>query len=127
MTKKMDIPKKLGIKGTDFRLVIGSSTIDYDPKKNDKNIANHGYSFDDALEIFQNILLPISGSPPFITKDSITKNNEFRSNVLTLDKKGNVILIALTMRENETIRIISMRPASKKEKEIFKKYTVYNK
>jgi uncharacterized DUF497 family protein len=118
---KMDIPKKLKIQDTDFRLVIGSTGIDYDPNKNEINISNHGYSFDEAMSIFEQILLPISTTPPFMVKDSIEVNGELRSNIITIDKQGKVILIALTMRHNETVWIISMRRASKKERNIFAK------
>lgn len=122
----MDIPKKLNIKETDFRLVIGSSGIDYDPNKNEINISNHGYSFDEAIAIFEQMLLPISPIPPFMVKDSIEVNGELRSNIITIDKHGKVILIALTMRPNETVRIISMRRASKKERNLFTKLIGYN-
>ncbi len=122
----MDIPKKLNIQETDFRLVIGTTGIDYDPRKNEINISNHGYSFDEAIAIFEQILLPISSIPPFMVKDSIEVNGERRSNIMTIDKQGKVILIALTMRQNETARIISMRRASKKERDIFAKLLGYN-
>ena len=123
---KMDIPKKLNIKETDFRLVIGSSTVDYDPNKNEINKSNHGYSFDEAIAIFERILLPIPPIPPFMVKDSIEVNGELRSNVMTIDKQGKVILIALTMRPGETARIISMRRASTQERDIFAKLVGYN-
>ena len=122
----MDIPKKLNIQETDFRLVIGTTSIDYDPNENEINISNHGYSFDEAIVIFEQILLPISSTPPFMVKDSIEVNGERRSNIITIDKQGKVILIALTMRRNETVRIISMRRASKKERDIFAKLLGYN-
>jgi len=123
----MDIPKRLRIEETDFRLVIGSSTVDFDPAKSEANKSKHGYSFEEAIKIFEKIILPISSSPPIITKDSIEKNGEIRSNILTLDKNGKVVLIALTMRPDETVRIISMRSASPKERKIFNELTGYNK
>jgi uncharacterized DUF497 family protein len=117
----MDIPKKLHIKESDFRLIIGSSTVDYDPNKNKANKSKHGYAFDEAITIFERILLPIFPAPPFVVKDSIDVNGELRSNVMTIDKQGKVILIALTMRPGETTRIISMRRASTQERELFAK------
>lgn len=124
--KQMDIPKKLNIKETDFRLVIGSSRIDYDPKKNEINKSVHGYSFDEAIAIFEQILLPIPPTPPIMFKDSIEVNGELRSNIITTDKQGKVILIALTMRQNETVWIISMRRASRKERDLFAELIGYN-
>ena len=44
----MDIPKKLGIKDTDFRGVFGRTKIDYDPDKEDFNRKKHGYSLQSA-------------------------------------------------------------------------------
>ena len=123
----MDVPKRLGIKESDFRLVIGSSKVEFDPAKNDSNKTKHGYSFDVAIEILNKIVFPfVSSPPPFIVKDSIEKEEELRSNMLTVDKQGNVILIALTMRPNESVRIISLRAASPKERKIFCELTGYN-
>jgi len=122
----VNIPRKLNIKESDFRLIIGSSGIDYDHSKNEINISNHGYSFDEAIAIFEKMLLPISPMPPVIVKDSIDVNGELRSNIITIDKQGKVILIALTMRQNETIRIISMRRASEKERCLFTELVDYN-
>jgi len=123
----MDIPKRLGIKETDFRLVIGSTKVEYDPAKNESNMLKHGYSFDEAIDIFNRIIFPFVTPPPrFIVKDSIEKNKELRSNILTLAKQGKVILIALTMRPNESARIISLRAASSRERQIFGELTGYN-
>lgn len=123
----MDIPKRLGIKETDFRLVIGSSKVEFDPAKNESNKLKHGYTFDEAIDIFNKIIFPfVTPPPPFIVKDSIEKGGEIRSNILTVDKQGKVILIALTMRPNESARIISLRAASPKERKIFGELTGYN-
>jgi len=127
MSERMDIPKRLGIKETDFRLVIGSTKVEYDPAKNETNMLKHSYSFDEAIDIFNKIIFPfVTPPPPFIVKDSIEKNGELRSNMLTLAKQGKVILIALTMRPNENARIISLRAASPKERKIFGELTGYN-
>ncbi|MBU2572728.1 MAG: BrnT family toxin [Elusimicrobia bacterium] len=118
----MEKSKQLGINKMDFKLILGSAKIDYDPAKNEANKLKHGYSFDDAKDIFSKIVFPFGGkSVPFLTKDSISKNNEVRANILTVDKNGVVVLIALTMRPNETVRIISMRRASRIERSIFSK------
>ena len=127
MSKHINIPKRLGIKKTDFRLVIGSTKVVFDPAKNKSNISKHDYSFDEAIDIFKKITFPfVTPPPPFIVRDSIEKNREIRSNILTLDKQGKVILIALTMRKNECTRIISLRPASRKDRKIFGELTGYN-
>lgn len=44
----MDIPERLGIVHSDFRLVLGRSKIDYDPGKEDVNRKKHKYSLESA-------------------------------------------------------------------------------
>lgn len=122
----MDVPKKLGIKETDFRLVIGSSNIDYDYDKEELNRKKHGYSLESAVYLLERWLLPIGG-PPFITHDPIEVNGEIRHQHLGLDDDGKVVFMVTTMRPNETVRIISFRRASEEEREIYYQVTGYNK
>lgn len=123
----MDIPKKLGINETDFRLVFGSSKVDYDPDKDQENIQEHEYSLKDAVPILTKWLLPpITLSPtPFITYSPIEKNDEIRHQHMGLDEKGKVVFMVTTMRPNETVRIISFRCASRNERDIFYLETGY--
>lgn len=121
----MDIPEKLGIDATDFRLVFGHSKIDYDQQKDESNRKKHGYSLESAVYILQNWLLPI-WSPPFITSDPIVKGDEIRHQHIGVDDENNVVFIVTTMRADEIVRVISFRRASKEERQIFAEYAGYN-
>ncbi|WP_431067483.1 BrnT family toxin [Methylotuvimicrobium sp.] len=121
----MDIPEKLGINETDFRLVFGYSKIDYDLEKDESNRKKHGYSLESAVYILQNWLLPIQ-SHPFITSDPIIKGDEIRHQHIGVDDENNVVFIVTTMRTDETVRVISFRRASKEERQIFADHSGYN-
>ena len=120
----MDIPKKLGIKETDFRLVIGRSQIAYDASKEDANLKRHGRSLKEALPILQNFILPINRKP-FITHEPTELDGEIRHQHMGLDQEGKIVFFVTTMRPNETVRVISLRRASRKERKIFTTVTGY--
>ena len=122
----MDIPKKLGIKETDFHVVFGGTKIDFYPDKEDCNRKEHGYSLESAVDLLERWILPIS-STPFITSNPIERNGEIRHQHIGVDDSGNVVFIATTMRAKETVRVISFRRAHKKERELFESLTGYNK
>ncbi len=122
----MDIPKKLGIKDTDFRGVFGSTKIDFDPDKEDYNRKEHKYSLESACDLLERWIFPIQ-STPFITSDPVEKNGEIRHQHIGIDDSGNVVFIVTTMRAEETVRVISFRKAHKKEIELFESLTGYNK
>ena len=105
----------------DFRVVIGGSTIDFDESKEDENRVKHKYSLASAIDIFQNLLLPVP-SPPLITRDASTQS-ERRHEHLSVDSDGKVVFIVTTMRPDETIRVISLRRASQEERDVFSHVT----
>lgn len=117
-----DIPARLGINETDFRLVIGSSKIDYDQNKEIINREKHGYSLESAVHLLQRLLLP--PSPPFIHK-RLTKEGEARYQLMGVDDEGYVVFMVITMRPDETVRVISFRRASSEERELFRSITGY--
>lgn len=122
----MSTTGKLGINETDFRLVFGSSQIDYDHTKEEKNRKKHGYSLESAVYLLERWLLPVP-SHPFITSDPITINGELRHQHMGVDDENNIVFIVSTMRANETVRVISFRCASEKERNVFITHTGYNK
>ena len=65
---KMDYPAKLGIKTEDFRLIPGSTRIDYDQNKEMTNRKKHGYSLQSAVDLLQKVLL--FNTDPFVTTNS---------------------------------------------------------
>ena len=108
-------------KTKDFRVVIGSSKIDYDKEKEDYNRKEHKYSLLSAVDFLEHLILPI-GFRPFITRDASTKK-ERRHEHMTVDDAGKIVFFVTTMRKKETIRVISLRRANEKEREVFAFYT----
>jgi len=100
---------------TDLRVVIGSTGIAYDPKKEESNRTQHGYSLESAVHLLQRLVFPIP-SPLFMTWGPFEKNGEARHHHLTLDD-GHVLFFVTTMRPGETVHVISLRRASHTEKE----------
>ncbi|EKA7417668.1 BrnT family toxin [Vibrio parahaemolyticus] len=117
----MDYSKELGIGKHDFRLVFGGTKVEYDPEKEEINRRKHGYALESAVHYFERLLLPFSTLPKVITSDSFVENGEVRQMHMTLDDMGNIVIFVTTMRENETVRIISFRRARKAECEIYER------
>lgn len=103
---------------TDFRVVIGSTGIDYDPNKEMINRKKHGYSLESAVHLLQRLVFPVP-SPLFMTTDPFEENGEIRHNHMTLDDDGHVLLFVTTMRPGETVRAISLRRAYGTEEELY--------
>jgi uncharacterized DUF497 family protein len=102
---------------TDFRLIIGSTGIEYDPTKEEANKRKHGYSLERATSIFERYMLPL-GSLALFINEPIERNGEIRHNHLTLYERK-VVFIVTTMRPGEKVRVISFRRASTKEIKIY--------
>lgn len=108
----------------DFRVVVGKSSIDFDPNKEDENRVKHKYSLASAIDIFEKLLLPLP-STPICTRNASTRS-ERRHEHLAVDSDGKVVFIVTTMRENETIRVVSLRRASNEERMLFDRATGYS-
>lgn len=108
----------------DFRVVLGSTKIDYDENKSAKNVDERGYSFELAVHYLTRLLLPIEQAP-FITRVALVDHGETRHEHMTVAEDGEVVFFVTTMRDDETVRIISMHRASKKQRAVFKYYTGY--
>ena len=119
-----DIPSKLGISAWEFRVVIGSTQIEYDLDKEGKNREKHGYSLASAVEQLESLILS-DNDRPYIVSNGFYESGEVRHMHMSIDDIGAVILFVTTMRPNETVRIISFRRASYEEREKFFKNTGY--
>jgi len=108
----------------EFRLVIGSTQIDYDPDKEEANRKKHGYSLESAVHLLGRLLLPLP-QPPTMSRDASTAG-ERRHEHVTVDHHGDVVFLVTTMRPEETIRIISCRRASVDERAAFETHTGHN-
>jgi uncharacterized DUF497 family protein len=85
--------------------------LEWDEKKNRDNLLKHGFDFLDAGQLF--------GNPMLVVPDIRKEYGENRwVGVGRLDN-GIMAVIVFTEKESGTIRVISMRKASKKER---KKY-----
>ena len=83
----------------------------WDDNKNRANIKKHGISFEEALNIFQNI-------PLKIFYDSEHSDYEDRYVAIGLSNKGRILIVVHSENENGTeIRVMSARKATKKEKQ----------
>ena len=120
--------EKLGVNEHDFRLIIGSSKIEYDENKEQSNIKEHGYSLEDAIPIFERLLLPF-GHGEFrviTTRDTFNEYDEIRHNHIGVHRDGKLVFIVTTMRKDESVRIISLRRAHKKERKEYRGLTGYS-
>src|SRR3990172_7767075 len=119
----MDIPAKFGIPDHEFRLVFGRTKIEYDPNKEDSNRKKHGYSLESAVYLLERILLPIGSPKPHAVSDAFIENGDVRHMHLSVDDSGHVVLMVTTMRQGETVRVISFRRADSNERENFSRLT----
>lgn len=119
----MDIPNKLDIPIYEFRVVIGRTRIDYDKEKEIINRKKHGYSLESAVDLMKRIIFPIGSQPPHAIINSFSENDEVRHKHMSVDDNGKVVVMITTMRDDETVRVISFRRAHKDEREKFRNLT----
>lgn len=84
--------------------------FEWDEKKNRENIRKHGFDFSDAWEIFQ--------GPLVSDLDLLTDYGEDRWIVIGL-LGSRTAVVTFVMRGTQTIRIISLRKASRHERKKF--------
>ena len=86
---------------------------EWDEKKNNENIRKHGLDFANAWQVFEN---------PLLAKlDEREDYGEDRWIGVGMISKGIVVVLVFAEREQETIRIISMRKATKNERTRYEK------
>ena len=116
---------KLGVPEWEFRVVFGKTKIDFDPDKELENRKNHKYSLESGVQQLERMVFPIGAPPPRITSDGYFENGEVRHMHLGVDDSGKIVLMVTTMRPDETVRLISFRRASTRERETFHSITGY--
>lgn len=119
----MDFHEQLGIPHYEFRVIVGGTRIDYDTDKEDVNRKKHGYSLESAVHLLERYVLPLGSPLPHVVSDAFTENDEIRQMHMSVDDSGKVVLMVTTMRENETVRIISFRRANETERSTFRDLT----
>src|SRR5688500_18540471 len=117
-----EIAPKTRIPDWEFRVVIGKTKIDYDLDKEYSNREKHGYSLESAVLLLDRMVFPFGEPLPRRTSDGFMEGGEVRHMHMSVDD-GKVVLMVTTMRADETVRIISFRPASEEEREQFYQHT----
>ena len=87
--------------------------FNWDPKKAFDNLKKHKVTFDEAVTVFYDPLAKISDDP-----DHSLDENRFLM-IGHSSKENLLMVIHVYKEENENIRIISARKATKKEKKYF--------
>ncbi|OQY26780.1 MAG: hypothetical protein B6244_12385 [Candidatus Cloacimonetes bacterium 4572_55] len=86
--------------------------FDWDENKCQINLQKHGIDFAEANEVFKN---------PLLSKIDKRYYGEERWIGLGITHR-NVVLVVYTEQDGETIRIISIRKATKQERKTYEKY-----
>lgn len=87
--------------------------FEWDEEKNRKNILKHKIPFDYALMVFDD-------EYRLEEYDCSHSDDEDRYNIIGMIDK--IIFVVVTYRNEDTVRIISARPATKAEKERYERW-----
>ncbi len=91
--------------------------FEWDEQKNEENIRRHGLDFEDAPEIFD--------FPMLVRLDTREDCGENRWSGIGVIQ-GRAVVVVFTERDGgETIRIISLRKAMRREREAYEKTIAY--
>lgn len=81
----------------------------WDPAKARRNLAKHGVSFEEALDVFDDPLFLVYADP-------LHSEDECRYIILGCSAKGRLLVVSYS-EMNDTLRLISARLATRREKE----------
>ena len=82
--------------------------FEWDPSKAANNIRKHGVSFEEAITVFKDPLA-------FIFDDTAHSEHEHREIIIGVSALRRMILVCFVERYENTVRIISARPATRQE------------
>ena len=85
--------------------------IEYDPAKAKSNLKKHGVSFEEAATALYD--------PMALVQEDTDSIGENRWIFIGLSSQTNLLTVVYTLREEEIIRIISARKATRKEAEYY--------
>ena len=86
--------------------------IEWDDRKNNQNIRKHGFSLADTWEVFER---------PMLANTDASDVFEQRISAIGFLRQ-HVVVVIFAEREDDTIRIISLRKASKYERKRFEEF-----
>lgn len=90
--------------------------FEWDEEKNLTNQAKHGISFEEAQELF------CSDVDYLEIFDAAHSDHEDRFIAIGPIVRG-IVMVVFTEREEDIVRIISARPATKREEQMFHRYS----
>ncbi|MEH2068622.1 MAG: BrnT family toxin [Nostoc sp.] len=95
----------------DVYFVLSGVTFVWNEDKARINPSNHdGITLQQATEAFFD---------PFLVMVDASRNDEERDAVIGLDRRWNLLYVVYIERENDMIRIVSARKATRKEREYY--------
>lgn len=87
--------------------------VEWDDEKAGSNEEKHGVSFEEAATIFNGVYFELMD----------TASGEERFKAIGLSRRLNVLVVVYCYRDEEVLRIISARKATKKERNEYEKAT----
>lgn len=101
----------LTLAGMDVYFVLNGITFVWNEEKARKNLGKHNsVTFQQAPEAFFD---------PFLVVVDASRNDEARDAVIGLDRRWNLLYVVHIEQDDDMIRIISARKATRKEREYY--------
>ncbi len=94
----------------DTRLELRGQTFEWDSEKAAINLRKHNVTFQEACEVFFD---------PFFCLVDSTAEDEAREGAIGYSERSRLLFVVHLVRQEETIRIISARPATTEERKIY--------
>ena len=91
----------------------------FDPLKDELNVSKHGISLDQAGVVFNH--------PKKITLSSVRQGEDRLLDIALVEIHGVVLVLVYVIRNEDTVRPISLRRASKAERTIYANWIKVNK
>lgn len=86
----------------------------WDPRKADTNFRKHGIAFDEAITVFSDPLA-------LIFDDTAHSDDEHQEIIIGFSALSRLVLVCFVERDEDTIRLISARRATKAETKDYEK------
>lgn len=92
------------------RLELRGQTFEWDSEKAAINLRKHNATFQEACEAFFD---------PFLCLMDSTADDEEREGAIGYSERSRLLFVVHVVRQKETIRVISARPATTEERKIY--------
>lgn len=94
----------------DIHFLYQSQPFVWDLEKASSNLTKHGVRFETACEVFFD---------PFLRIEDATVDEELRDAAIGLTEDWTLLFVVHLLREGDTIRIVSARPATAQERRAY--------